>query len=128
MGGQSSCINVVHPLTPNDSRIYAIVQLLKEYEIFVRTIVAYQKAGKSFHLTRDVCHMNSNYKAKCSGLCSSLVEVYGEKMISQYTERFDKQYNILLNCLCALNIEHKLRCDEVILKNKKIRTLLGITE
>ena len=103
------------------------MKLLKDYEIFVKTIVAHQKTGKSFHLTRDVCHMNSDYKAKCSGLCSSLVEIYGEKMISQYTERFDKQYNILLNCLRVLHIQHKLLCDEVILKNKKICVLLGIT-
>lgn len=89
-------------------------------------VVSHQRTGKAFHLTVNICNTNSNYKAKCSGICSSLTEVYGEKMALQYKKRFDKQYNLLLNALSALHIQNKLVCDEVILKNKKICTLLGI--
>jgi hypothetical protein len=127
MGGeQSSCRNSIHPLTSNDYCIYTIEQLLKEYGIFVGKIVTQQKRGKVFHLTYDVCNINLNYKARYSGISSSLMEVYGEKMVLQYAKRFDKQYNILLNTLRTFHIQGKLVCDEIVLKNKKTCTLLGI--
>lgn len=127
-GGQSCCIIRVHPLTPNDYRINTIERLLKEYETFVKTIVSHKKTGKVFHLTRGVCNINSKYKADYSGISTSLIEVYGEKMILQYSKRFDKQYNILLNTLRTLHIERKLLCDEFVLRNKQICTVLGIVK
>ena len=127
-GGQSCCIIRVHPLTPNDYHIDTIERLLKEYKTFIKTIVSHKKTGKVFHLTHEVCNINSKYKAECNGIITSLTELYGEEMTLRYSKQFNKQYNILLNTLRALQIERKLKCDAIILRNKNLCIMLGIVK